>query len=107
MSLQNNKHQKKKIHIKKENHQGKNIYHYKTFQETIQRGDSFYMIEQTDDESRETYLDRVNYIINILENDVGLTIEKATLLSYVWRNIVLYKMSYPSTLLRTLPFLKF
>lgn len=70
--------------------------------ESIQRGDIFYTITQTDDESREVYIDRVNYIIDMLNKDFTINIDQVIKLSYIWRNITHYGMSYPSTLLRTL-----
>jgi hypothetical protein len=81
----------------------KRKYHYKTHQESIHRGDTFYIIKQTDDESREVFLDRANYIINILDNDSQLDIDRAIQFSYIWRNYTLYGMTYPSTLLKTIP----
>lgn len=74
-------------------------------QETIQRGNKFYLIKRTDDEPREMYLSRVNYIIDKLSTstrtadmdaDVVSTIEK----SYIWRNVTFYKMTYPSAVLK-------
>jgi len=70
--------------------------------ESIQRGDMFYTITQTDDESREVYLDRINYIIEMLNKDSNINIDNAIRSSYIWRNITYYGMSYPNTLLRTL-----
>jgi hypothetical protein len=70
--------------------------------ESIQRGDVFYTIQQTEDESREVYLDRVNYIIEVLNDNTSITINDAIRNSYIWRNITQYGMSYPSTILRTL-----
>jgi hypothetical protein len=70
-------------------------------QETIQKGNKFYVIEQTPDESREVYLDRVNYVINKLEeSDIDKNIEQIIALSLIWRNIKFYKMTYPSTIMR-------
>lgn len=76
-------------------------------QESIQRGDVFYTITQTEDESREVYLARISYIIDVLTNNTSIDIndviiDKSIGASYIWRNIKYYGMSYPNTLLRTL-----
>ena len=79
---------------------------YTDYCEIIQRGDVFYSIAQTDNESREIYLNRVNYIVGILDDtnnvDADIDINEVIKSSYIWRNITYYGMSYPSTLLRTL-----
>lgn len=78
-----------------------------TLRETIQRGNKFYVIEQTSDESREVYLDRVHYIINKLEamnidTDINdQMIQNTILSSLIWRNIHFYKMTYPSTVMKS------
>ena len=69
-------------------------------QETIQRGNKFYLIKQTDDESREVYLSRVNYIIEKLSSDES--IDDIIGLSYVWRNVTFHKMTYPSAVMKKL-----
>jgi hypothetical protein len=71
-------------------------------QETIQRDNKFYIIEQTPDESREIYLNRVKYIIDKLANkDLNQDIYQKTItLSLIWRNINFYKMSYPFEIMK-------
>jgi hypothetical protein len=74
--------------------------------ETFQVGNKFYLIKQTHDESREVYLERSNYIIKRLrdrksdleENDYIEAIN----LSYIWRNIKFYGMTYPSLIIKNL-----
>lgn len=77
-------------------------------QEIIQRDNKIFIIEKSNDESREVYLARVNYIINKynstdnnkkINNDDFMNIIK---LSYIWRNIKFKKMVYPSSLTKLL-----
>ena len=67
-------------------------------QETIQKGNKFYIIKQTEDESREIYLYRVQYIINMLEKNVP--IEKLVLMSLLWRNVKYCNMTYPIEIMK-------
>lgn len=62
---------------------------------------TFYVIKQTDDESKEVYLDRVEFIIRCIEKNTE-DIDKIVRLSYVWRNVKLYNMSYPNSVLRSI-----
>lgn len=68
-------------------------------QEVITRGNKIYSIPRTDDESRETYLKRVEYIIEKL-NDIStnMSIEKVIQMSYIWRNSEIYGMVYPTSI---------
>jgi hypothetical protein len=60
------------------------------------------VIEQTPDESREIYLNRVNYIIGKLaDKDLNEDIyQKIITLSLIWRNIHFFKMSYPFEIMK-------
>jgi hypothetical protein len=61
--------------------------------EVFQRGERFYQIDQTVDESREQYLERVQYIIDRLDSIPGHI--DIVMLSYVWRNIRFHGAVYP------------
>ena len=61
--------------------------------EVFQRGERFYQIDQTVDESREQYLERVQYIIDRLDS-IPDHID-IVMLSYVWRNIRFHGAVYP------------
>lgn len=68
--------------------------------EVIQIGDMIYTIKQTNDESRDLYLLRVNYIIECLNNmnhDEKIDWDILIRNSYIWRNIKHKGMTYPST----------
>ena len=61
-----------------------------------------YVVKQTDDESYDTYLNRINYITDKSLNNPNMSIEKIINLSYIWRNKMIYNMSYPSYIVRQL-----
>ena len=71
-------------------------------QETIQRGNKFYIIKKTDDESRELYLSRVNYMIEKISLSPEMSFENIERLSYIWRNITFKNIKYPSPILKQL-----
>ena len=73
-----------------------------TLQEIIQRGNIFYLIGRTEDESREVYLQRVDYIINKMTDDPSKNIEDVKRLSYIWRNVHFHKAGYPASIMRQL-----
>lgn len=81
---------KKKNEVKKEKHEKKI-----NPTEVIKRGNDIYIIDKVDDESREVYLNRTNYIINEINNN-HINFDVATKRSYIWRNIKFKGMSYPS-----------
>jgi hypothetical protein len=68
--------------------------------EVIIRGTSIYLIKQTIDESREVWLDRSDRVIRMWVNEFANTdnkvLEDIINLSYLWRNVMIYGMSYPS-----------
>jgi hypothetical protein len=70
--------------------------------ETIQRGNKFYLIEQSRDESREAYLVRVQYIITKLTESPSLLFDEVIKLSFIRRNIKLNGMTYPRTIIKQL-----
>ncbi len=70
--------------------------------EIIQRNNKFYVIQKDTDESREIYLNRVNYLIRLLENSKDISYDEAQRRSYIWRNMNYYGMSYPSALTKKL-----
>jgi glycerophosphoryl diester phosphodiesterase len=70
----------------------------KILQETIQKGNKFYIVKQTEDESREIYLCRIQYIINMLEKNVHT--ENIVLMSLLWRNIKYFNMTYPIEIMK-------
>jgi hypothetical protein len=62
------------------------------------RNNIIYEIEQTDNESREIFLERVKYIIdNYTENN---SIDKLIRKSYIWRNHHFFKMKYPPSIMK-------
>lgn len=74
--------------------------------EVVMYRNKIYSIPRTEDESRETYLERVGYIIKRL-NDVSdtdadpkesSTVKKAIQMSYIWRNSKIYGMVYPAAI---------
>ncbi len=71
-------------------------------QETIQRGNKFYIIKKTDDESRELYLSRVNYIIEKITSYPEMSFDNIERLSFIWRNMNFNKIKYPSSVLKQL-----
>lgn len=84
--------------------------------EITQKNDTFYSVEQTDDESREVYLNRVNYITERYEKnsmscltkdntcikDSRTYLIKIIQISYIWKNVHYYGMSYPNSILKIL-----
>jgi hypothetical protein len=69
-------------------------------QEGIQRGNKLYLIKKMPDESREIYLERANFIINILTSNSDLTFDNAVIKSYLWRNIKFEKMVYSDDIMK-------
>jgi hypothetical protein len=69
---------------------------------TIQKKNKYYNIEKGDDESRDIYLMRSNYIINKIENGSKKNINELIKLSYIWRNVKFYKMVYSESLIKLL-----
>lgn len=72
-------------------------------EEIFQKGNKIYIINKTIDESREIYLARVDYIINKL-NDINnkLPIDKIINISYIWRNVNFFGMTYSSAIMKML-----
>ena len=70
--------------------------------EVFQRNNRFYTIIKSNNESRELYLNRVNYIITKLENDTPKSYEELVKLSYIWCNYTYKGMSYPPSILKAL-----
>lgn len=70
--------------------------------EAVQDGNRLYTIRQTDDESREMYLQRVNFIIKTMNTSPTNKLSNVVALSYIWRNITFFGMSYPQSVLRRL-----
>jgi hypothetical protein len=72
--------------------------------ETIQLGRNFYTIVRSDEESREVYLSRITYIVNKLMTSIHnmSSIEEIINLSYIWRNINFYNMSYPASVTKNI-----
>src|SRR5439155_1542050 len=68
-------------------------------QEVIQRGSRLYLIKQSVDESKEVWLQRVNYIIKTMKQR-DLTIDEIIKMSFLFRNITVYKMTYPSSIMK-------
>ena len=64
--------------------------------EVIQRGSILYIIKKTVDESREVYLNRVNYIIDKFNNNPEVSFDDIVTKSYIWRNINYSNMTYTS-----------
>jgi hypothetical protein len=67
--------------------------------EIFQRGNKVYIIPKTNDESREIYLERVNYVIKKNNEDNNLSIDDIIRMSLIWRNITFYQMTYPNIFL--------
>jgi hypothetical protein len=70
----------------------------KILQETIQKGNKFYIVKQTEDESREIYLCRIQFIINMLEKNHHM--KNIVLMSLLWRNIKYFNMTYPFEIMK-------
>lgn len=70
--------------------------------EIFRRDNQIYIIKKTPDESREIYLDRVNYLIKILKKNKNINYDEALKRSYIWRNIKYFKMNYPYTIIKKL-----
>jgi hypothetical protein len=68
--------------------------------EVIQRNNKFYLINRSDDEAREVFLGRVDYIIKTLDNKPEMSFDEVLGSSYVWRNINFYGMTYPRSVMR-------
>lgn len=81
--------------MKEMNYQGQ-------YQEVFQRNNRLYVIKKTNDESRELYLNRVNYIINKLETNGSKNYDEIVKLSYIWRNYTYKGMIYPSSIIKSL-----
>jgi len=66
---------------------------------SFKKNNKIYIIEKKDDESNEIFLKRVDYIIEKKEisND---KLENIINLSYIWRNITIYKMEYSSSVIK-------
>ena len=66
---------------------------------SFKKNNKIYIIEKKDDESNEIFLKRVDYIIEKKEisND---KLENIINLSYIWRNITIYKMEYSSSVVK-------
>lgn len=71
-------------------------------QEVFQRGHKFYVIDKSNDESRELYLNRVNYIIKKIEINNNKSYDEIIKLSYIWRNYTYRGMSYPSSIIKSI-----
>lgn len=71
-------------------------------QEIFQRGHKLYVIKKSNDESRELYLNRANYIIKKIEIDKNKSYDEIIKLSYIWRNYTYRKMSYPRSIIKSL-----
>ena len=63
--------------------------------EAIEIDNNVYLINKTDEESREVFLKRCYYIIRKMNE--GVSYDLAVQRSYVWRNMEVYKMKYPSS----------
>ena len=70
--------------------------------EVIQRDNKFYIISKSNDESREVYLDRTNYIIKKIDSVNNVDYNDIIRKSFIWRNINYYGMSYPSSITKKL-----
>jgi hypothetical protein len=68
--------------------------------EIIIRGHNIYIINQDDNESREIYYERVNYIIK--RHKIGEDMSDIIQKSYLWRNINFYGMVYPISVSKNL-----
>ncbi|VBB18325.1 hypothetical protein YASMINEVIRUS_788 [Yasminevirus sp. GU-2018] len=88
--------------VKKEKKEDEFVVDIVDISETVQRGDVFCTVDKTDDESRELYLDRVNYIIERHKRNPTENMETIVHLSYIWRNVNRCNMSYPSSVLKML-----
>ena len=64
-------------------------------QEVIQRGNKLYKIEQGDDETRELYLTRGKFIIDVMETNKIEDEDEIINFSHVWKNYRYNNMSYP------------
>lgn len=64
------------------------------------RKNKFYEIEQTDNESREIFLERVKYIIEYHTSNPDIDIDYIELKSYIWRNVKFFKMKYPPSIMK-------
>jgi len=71
-------------------------------QEVFQRGTKFYIVEKKNNESRELYLNRVNYIIRKIESGSTKTYDDIVKLSYIWRNYKYRGMVYPNSIIKSL-----
>lgn len=65
------------------------------------RKNKIYEINQTDNESREIFLERVKYIIEYLEKS-DLTFHVIELKSYIWRNVKFFNMKYPPSIMKNI-----
>ena len=71
-------------------------------QEVFQRENKIYIIKKSDDESRELYLNRVNYIIKKISTNKNKSYDEIIKLSYIWRNYTYRGMIYPSSIIKSL-----
>jgi len=70
--------------------------------EVFQRGPIIYVIKKTPNESRELYLNRVNYIIRKIESNKNKSYDEIVKLSYIWRNYKYRDMIYPKSIIKSL-----
>ena len=70
--------------------------------EVIQKNNNCYVIEKTEDESRDVFLDRVEYIIKKSEKYPHIDIEDIVNLSYIWKNITFGGMTYSLSITKKL-----
>ena len=68
--------------------------------ECVSRDGTLYIVPKDDNESREVYLDRVNYITNKIKDCPKLETEELIRRSRIWRNINKYNMKFPSSINR-------
>lgn len=70
--------------------------------EVIQKNNNYYMIEKTEDESRDVFLSRVDYIIKRSEKSPHIDIEDIINLSYIWKNVTFNGMTYSLSITKKL-----
>ena len=73
--------------------------------EIFRHGSYFYAFDMQPDESREVFLNRVQFIINASTNS-EINFEDLVQLSLLWRNVTFYNMIYPSRVMKRLRLLQ-
>lgn len=71
-----------------------------SFTEIFKRDSFLYIIPCQPDESRDTHLDRMEFVLNLHEKNKNIQFDELIRLSMLWRNVHIYNMLYSSRTMR-------